>query len=77
MYRINLRSGRLSVAFSIMRILPPQSPMRRFTVVVAIIFGFIWLGLFIQRFWICGEFWGPSKPCGSLLVTGIVQLLGM
>jgi len=72
----NLRSARISVAFSIIRIIPPRTTIRRFTIGVTVFFGVAWIGLFIHKFWSCGKLWHPGPPCPVVPSIGIVQLSG-
>ncbi|KAG2066007.1 hypothetical protein BDR04DRAFT_1059920 [Suillus decipiens] len=78
-FYVVLWSSRLSILFTIVRLTAPGTFIRRVLVSTAIIFGFVWVLLFSQLWWICEKFpsWKTqSRPqCNLGKSVAITQMI--
>lgn len=58
---------------AIVRLLPPSSWTRRFTVAITILFGLVWIVVLIQKAWV---FWRDFTP-RAIVHLGILEAIGI
>ncbi|KDR75520.1 hypothetical protein GALMADRAFT_247965 [Galerina marginata CBS 339.88] len=73
-YTIGIWSARLTVAVTIVRLLP-QGPTRRMAKVAAMIFGVFEMVMVLQKIFFCGKKWGFLPRCEIPTYTGIIELV--
>lgn len=52
---IRFRSARMSILFSVIRVIPPMIALRRTAYMSAILFGLMWISLHVLKAYICGR----------------------
>ncbi|KAJ7291113.1 hypothetical protein C8J57DRAFT_209690 [Mycena rebaudengoi] len=71
-----LWASRMSIIFSVIRIIPEQSKLRRITHIVAALFALGWIGLLIQKVFVCAsdKSWYTLAKPQCHLGTGVAVL---
>lgn len=69
----------MSMLYSVIRITPPMMPLRRIAYFCAILFGLMWVGLLVQKIYICAHdrSWErlPAPQCHLGESVGILELI--
>jgi hypothetical protein len=75
----SLRTARMSILYSVIRIIPLMMSLRRVARFCAVLFGCMWAALLIQKSYICGHdrAWELEKApqCRLGLSVGILELV--